>query len=105
MMVAIPGAVVVQGYDKQVTPLHLRQDRLARHTDHRRSMWHVVGSGDPKHCITQRFAPAVKDGGLKQEGLDVSRLTRENFGGQIIHDIAVSAAKGADEAGAVVMIA
>src|SRR5919199_5642402 len=116
MMVAIPLARIVEGHDKQVRSLQLLQNSLTRlihggyRIERRRrgvrgSAWALCPSrGKTQNGITQRGAHAVKDRGLQQEGLHVSGLACEDLGSQIIQNISVAAAKGADEAGAVALI-
>ena len=93
MVIAIPVAVVVKRHREDIPLLQALQDRHA--------VICVFGWGRQRvgqHCIAQIGAHPVEDRGVEQEALDRLRLTPDDLRHQVIHDIAIAAGEGGDEA-------
>jgi len=83
VMVAVPGALVVEGNDEQIATLELFQHAPA-----------VVAGRDG---IAETPGEVVEDGGAEQEVADRSRLAREDFVGEVVDDEAVAPCERLDE--------
>ena len=88
IVVAVPRPLLITRYQEQVGLLELSQHDPA-----------VLPAG---HRITQRSGQSAQNGGLQQEGLDVSRLPVEHLLAEIVQDKPVTAAEGSHEAGDVI---
>src|SRR4029079_1285743 len=88
VMIAIPFAFVVQRNDEEVGSLQVFQHRLA--------ITHL------RDGIAKRPSQTVQDRRLKQEAPDGVRLMLQYLLDQVVHDVAVVAGEGGNEAGDVV---
>src|SRR5581483_645246 len=85
VMVAIPGALIVQRQQKEIGQFKLLQHGLA-----------VVLAND---SITERPIQTVKYGSLQQERADMLRLLMEYFFRQVIYDVAMASGEGRNKTG------
>ena len=83
VVVAVPGALVVEGDDEQIAALELLQHAPA-----------VVAGGDG---IAETPGEVVEDGGAEQEVADLVWLACENFVGEVVDDEAVAPRERLDE--------
>src|SRR5688500_6562654 len=82
-MIAVPGAMIVQGDQEQVSLFQIPQEVLA-----------VVQTAD--RC-TQRGGQLLQDGRLAQEATHLLRLGVQDFLEQIVQDVPMGAPKRVDK--------
>src|SRR5438034_6206534 len=85
MVVAVPGALIVQRQQEEVGLLEPFQCGLP--------------VALPGHGITEGPVQTVAQGSLQQERADMLSLLAEHFFRQVIHDVAMTASKGGDKPG------
>ena len=86
VVVAVPLACAIEGLDEEVR-LHQRGDLLRR----------VLATQDG---VAQRSRDAIEDGRPQEEGEPLGRQTREQLGGEVVHEIAIVAGHPDRRAGA-----
>ncbi len=84
-MITIPLAVIIERHDKEVASFQCFQSCIT-----------VLLAGDG---IAERTMQLIEHRGLEQEVPDTIGLTLQNLFDQIVHDLAVVAGEGPDEAG------
>ena len=87
VVVAVPVATVVEGYDEQVRPL----ERLE----------HGLGVADAGDRIAERAAQPFEDRGVEQEGADGLGLADEHLLDEVVDDVPIVAREAGDEPGGV----
>src|SRR5258706_11284140 len=99
-VIAVPTLLVVQWHDEQVAALELRKEQLTVGRLYVRGFGHwsvrVFQRFNAENRIAERPAHSIENRGVQQERLDMARLPRKDFFGQIFEDEAVAAGERAD---------